>query len=117
LRFAGYEYLMVEGAAKEPVYLYINNDQVEIRSAKHLWGKIVDDTENLIREETHPEVRVASIGPAGENRARTACVMNDQGRAAAASGRLWAPRTLKRSLCLALRDSRSPTLPLSPRQS
>lgn len=86
LRFAGYEYLMVEGAAKDPVYLYINNDQVEVRSAKHLWGKIVDDTENMIREETHPEVRVASIGPAGENRARTACVMNDKGRAAGRSG-------------------------------
>ncbi|MGH7962671.1 MAG: aldehyde ferredoxin oxidoreductase family protein [Candidatus Binatia bacterium] len=86
LRFAGYDYLMIEGAAKEPVYLYINNDQVEVRSAKHLWGKIVDDTENLIRDETHPEVRVASIGPGGENRARTACVMNDKGRAAGRSG-------------------------------
>jgi len=86
LRYAGYEYLMVEGAAKEPVYLYIHNDKVEIRSAKHLWGKIVDDTENMIREETHPEARVALIGPGGENRARTACVMNDKGRAAGRSG-------------------------------
>src|SRR5262245_10837932 len=86
LRFSGYEYLMIEGVAKEPVYLYIHDDRVEIRSAKHLWGKIVDDTENLIREETHPEARVASIGPAGENRARTACVMNDKGRAAGRSG-------------------------------
>jgi aldehyde:ferredoxin oxidoreductase len=86
LRYAGYDYLMVEGAAKEPVYLYIHNDKIEIRSAKHLWGKIVDDTENMIREETHPEVRVALIGPGGENRARTACVMNDKGRAAGRSG-------------------------------
>jgi len=86
LRFAGYDYLMIEGAAKEPVYLYIHNDQIEVRSAKHLWGKIVDDTENMIRDETHPEVRVASIGPGGENRARTACVMNDKGRAAGRSG-------------------------------
>ncbi len=86
LRYAGYEYLMVEGAAKEPVYLYIHNDKVEIRSAKHLWGKIVDDTENIIRDETHPEARVALIGPGGENRARTACVMNDKGRAAGRSG-------------------------------
>lgn len=86
LRFAGYDYLMIEGAAKEPVYLYIHNDKVEVRDAKHLWGKIVDDTENIIREATHPEVRVASIGPAGENLARTACVMNDKGRAAGRSG-------------------------------
>lgn len=86
LRFAGYDYLMIEGAAKEPVYLYIHDDKIEVRNAAHLWGKIVDDTENIIREETHPEVRVASIGPAGENRARTACVMNDKGRAAGRSG-------------------------------
>ena len=86
LRYAGYEYLLFEGKAKEPVYLYIHDDKVEVRSAKHLWGKIVDDTENMIREETHPEVRVASIGQAGENLARTACVMNDKGRAAGRSG-------------------------------
>jgi aldehyde:ferredoxin oxidoreductase len=86
LRYAGYDYLMVEGAAKEPVYLCIHNDKIEIRSAKHLWGKIVDDTENMIREETHPEARIALIGPGGENRARTACVMNDKGRAAGRSG-------------------------------
>jgi aldehyde:ferredoxin oxidoreductase len=86
LRYAGYEYLVLEGKAKEPVYLYIHDDKVEVRSAKHLWGKIVDDTENMIREETHPEVRVASIGPGGENLARTACVMNDKGRAAGRSG-------------------------------
>lgn len=86
LRYAGYEYLMFEGKAKEPVYLYIQDDKVEIRSAKHLWGKIVDDTENIIREETHPETRVASIGQGGENLARTACVMNDKGRAAGRSG-------------------------------
>jgi len=67
LRYAGYEYLFIEGKAKEPVYLYIHDDKVEVRSAKHLWGKIVDDTENMIREETHPEVRVASIGQGGEN--------------------------------------------------
>ena len=78
LRYAGYEYLVIEGKAKEPVYLYIQDDKVEVRGAKHLWGKIVDDTENMIREETHPEARVASIGQGGENLARTACVMNDK---------------------------------------
>ena len=77
---------MFEGASKEPVYLYVNDDTVEIRDAKHLWGKIVDDTENMVREATHPEARVACIGPGGENLARTACVMNDKGRAAGRSG-------------------------------
>lgn len=86
LRYAGYDYLMFEGASKEPVYLYVNDDTVEVRDAKHLWGKIVDDTENMVREATHPEARVACIGPGGENLARTACVMNDKGRAAGRSG-------------------------------
>ena len=73
LRYAGYEYLLIEGKAQEPVYLYIHDEKVEIRAAKHLWGKIVDDTENMIREETHPEVRVASIGQGGENLAHSLC--------------------------------------------
>ena len=86
LRYAGYEYLMIEGASKDPVYLYVNDDTVEVRDARHLWGKIVDDTENMVREATHPEARVACIGPGGENLARTACIMNDKGRAAGRSG-------------------------------
>ncbi len=86
LRYAGYDYLMVEGAAREPVYLWINDDTVEIRSAQHVWGKLVAETEDRLRDETHPDARVALIGPAGENRARVACVMNDKGRAAGRSG-------------------------------
>ena len=86
LRYAGYDYLMIEGAAKEPVYLYIQDDRVEIRPAKHVWGKMVAETEDIIRGETHPDAKVAGIGPAGEHRSRTACVMNDRGRAAGRSG-------------------------------
>jgi aldehyde:ferredoxin oxidoreductase len=86
LRYAGYDYLMVEGAAKEPVYLDVHDDRVEIRPAKHVWGKLVAETEDLIRGETHPDAKIAGIGPAGEHRARTACVMNDRGRAAGRSG-------------------------------
>lgn len=86
LRFAGYEHLMIEGRASEPVYLLVIDDRVEIRPAKHLWGKQVHEVENRIREETHPDVKVASIGPAGERMARIACVMNDKGRAAGRSG-------------------------------
>ena len=73
-RLVGYDYVMIEGAAKEPVYLYVHDERVEIRPAKHVWGKLVAEGEDLIRGETHPDVKVASIGPAGEHRARTACV-------------------------------------------
>ncbi|MEA2626817.1 MAG: aldehyde:ferredoxin oxidoreductase [Candidatus Binatota bacterium] len=86
LRFAGYDFLMIEGQASEPVYLFILDDRVEIRPANHLWGKQVHIAEDMIREETHPDAKVASIGPAGEQRSRIACVMNDKGRAAGRSG-------------------------------
>lgn len=86
LRFAGVDFLLIEGRASEPVYLYILDDHVEIRSAEHVWGKQVHEAEDLIREETHPDAKVASIGPAGEQMARIACVMNDKGRAAGRSG-------------------------------
>src|SRR5262249_6314588 len=86
LRVAGWDYLMIVGAAKEPVYLYIHDDRVEIRPARHVWGKLVAETEDIIRSETHPDAKIAGIGPAGEHHARTACVMNDRGRAAGRSG-------------------------------
>lgn len=86
LRFAGYDLLMIEGRASEPVYLCILDDHVEIRPAKHLWGRQVHVAEDMIRAETHPEAKVALIGPAGEQRARVACIMNDKGRAAGRSG-------------------------------
>ena len=110
LRFAGYEYLMIEGKAKEPVYLYIMDDHVEIRSAKHLWGKIVDEVENQIREETHPDVKVASIGPAGEASSRIACVMNDKGRAAGRSGvgGVMGSKNLKAIACWGTKGVRVP---------
>ncbi len=86
LRYSGYDLLLVEGAAKEPVYLWIHDDTVQIRNAKHVWGKLVAETEDVLREETHPDARVALIGPGGEKLSRVACVMNDKGRAAGRSG-------------------------------
>ncbi len=86
LRGAGYDYLLIEGAAKEPVYLWIHDDQVEVRAARHVWGKLVAETEDILKQETHPDAKVALIGPGGETRSRVACVMNDKGRAAGRSG-------------------------------
>jgi aldehyde:ferredoxin oxidoreductase len=68
LKFAGYDNIVIKGRAEKPVYLYVYNDEVEIRDAKDIWGKGTFDTEALIREEIDDEdVQVASIGPAGEN--------------------------------------------------
>lgn len=87
LKFAGYDLLIVEGRAAQPVYLLIHDDQVEIRSADAYWGKGVNFTEDGLRAELGiPGLRIASIGPAGENLVRFACIMNDKHRAAGRSG-------------------------------
>lgn len=86
LKYAGYDLIIFDGKAKEPVYLWIENDKVEIRGADRLWGKSTHETEDLIREETDEEAKVACIGPAGENLVKIACVINDKGRAAGRSG-------------------------------
>jgi aldehyde:ferredoxin oxidoreductase len=87
LKFAGYDLLLIEGKAAKPVYLWIYDDLVEIRDAKDHWGKSVPLTEDGIRTELGiPGTRIACIGPAGENRVRFACIMNDKHRAAGRSG-------------------------------
>lgn len=68
LKFAGYDNVVVKGRAENPVYIFIYNDDVEIRDASGVWGKGTFATEGLIREELDDEdIQVASIGPAGEN--------------------------------------------------
>ena len=87
LKFAGYDLLIIEGRAPKPSYLYIYDDVVEIRDAAHYWGKVVSETEDGLREELGiPQLRVACIGPAGENLVKFACIMNDKHRAAGRSG-------------------------------
>lgn len=86
LKYAGYDIVLVEGKAQEPVYIWIKNDRVEIRDAKAIWGKTTNETEDAIIAETDPEAKVASIGPAGENKVRFASVINDKHRSAGRSG-------------------------------
>ena len=87
LKAAGYDMIILEGRASTPCYLWIYNDQVEIRDAGHLWGKTVWETEEHLRTELGvPDTIIASIGPAGEKLVRFACIMNDLHRAAGRSG-------------------------------
>ncbi|MCX5904077.1 MAG: aldehyde ferredoxin oxidoreductase family protein, partial [Proteobacteria bacterium] len=91
MKYAGYDMIIFEGKAPEPVYLMIKDDVVEFKSAVDLWGKPTDETEDLIRAEIGSrwkgrEFRIASIGPAGERLCRIACVINDKSRAAGRSG-------------------------------
>jgi aldehyde:ferredoxin oxidoreductase len=75
LKYAGYDGLVVTGRAPQPVYLWIENDRVEIRPAEKLWGQGFFATDERLRAATHPDAVVAAIGQAGEKRSRMACVM------------------------------------------
>lgn len=86
LKYAGYDGIIFEGKSDEPVYLYINDDQVELRSAEHLWGKTVFETTDALLEEVGEDAKIACIGPGGEKLVLFATVMNDKHRAAGRSG-------------------------------
>jgi len=86
LKFAGYDGIIIEGKAESPIYLYINDDDVEIRKANHLWGKTTFETEAKIKKETDNRARVLSIGPAGENLVRYASLQQEWFRSAARCG-------------------------------
>src|SRR5207302_1133917 len=78
LKRAGWDAIVVAGAAAAPVYLWIKDDQVEIRDASHLWGLEIMDTEETLKAEVGERLaRVCEIGPAGENRVRIAGIVND----------------------------------------
>ena len=86
LKFAGFDGIIFEGKSEIPVYLYINDDKVELKSAEHLWGNNVFETTDEVLKETSMGARVACIGPAGEKGVLFATVMNDKHRAAGRSG-------------------------------
>lgn len=84
LKHAGYDHIIIKGKAPSPVYLWIENEHVEIRDAQHLWGKDTWETQEIIRKELGDErIQIACIGPAGENLVRVACIIHGLKRAAA----------------------------------
>ncbi|MFX1318062.1 MAG: aldehyde ferredoxin oxidoreductase family protein [Promethearchaeota archaeon] len=86
LRRAGYAALVFEGRAKSPTYLWINDDDVEFRSAKDVWGQEVSPSTDYLLDETDPKAQVACIGPGGENQVKLAAIMTDKHRAAGRGG-------------------------------
>jgi aldehyde:ferredoxin oxidoreductase len=88
LKQAGYDAVVVQGKAAKPVYLWINAGEVEIRDASHLWGQNTLETQEAIQAELGGDarIRLAMIGPGGENLVRYACVINDLRHSAGRSG-------------------------------
>jgi len=88
LRFSGFDAVLITGKSPNPVYLWIHNQEVEIRPADRVWGSSdVYETQQLLRLETgEPQAKVACIGLAGENGVLFAGIFSDHGRAAARTG-------------------------------
>ena len=87
LKYAGYDHLVLTGKAENPVYILINNDTVEIRDASGVWGKDAYETQDHLRGEAgNPEVKIACIGPAGENLVRFATIQHGLGHATGRTG-------------------------------
>jgi len=87
LKYAGFDHLIIKGKAEKPVYLFIHDNEIEIRSAEHLWGKDTWETEELIMKElADKKIHVAAIGQAGENLVTMACIMFDRSRASGWGG-------------------------------
>ena len=87
LKHAGFDAIIVEGKAKNPVYLWIHDGEAEIRDANHLWGKVTGEVQEKIHEELNDNnIRVAQIGPGGEKLVRYACIINDLRNAAGRTG-------------------------------
>jgi benzoyl-CoA reductase subunit BamB len=105
LKYAGYDKVILRGKSPDLVYLWIDNDKVEIRDASHLKGKGANETRKLIREEVgEPKAQVAAIGMAGENRVFYASI--EQGRSSASRGGIGAVMGDKGVKAIAVRGTK-----------
>jgi len=91
MKSAGYDLIILEGKALEPVYLDLTSDDIQIKQALHLWGKTTHETEDMIRagftdKSEANKCSIASIGPAGEKLVFFSAVINDKHRAAGRGG-------------------------------
>jgi len=105
LKYAGYDKVIIRGKSPNLVYLWINNDKVEIRDASHLQGKgAIETAELIVQELEEPKAQVAAIGLAGENRVYFASI--EQGRSSASRGGIGAVMGDKGLKAIAVRGTK-----------
>jgi aldehyde:ferredoxin oxidoreductase len=86
MKKAGFDMIIIEGKASQPVYLFVEDGRAELRPADHIWGRIVPEADQILQNETVESAKTAIIGPAGEKQVRIASIMNDKHRAAGRAG-------------------------------
>ena len=105
LKHAGYDKVIIRGKSPKLVYIWINNDKIEIRDAAHLQGKGSIETSEIIRKELkEPNAQVCAIGLAGENRVYMASI--EQGRSSASRLGIGAVMGDKRVKAIAVRGTK-----------
>ncbi len=110
LKRAGYDVIVLTGKAEKPVYLWLDDDSIQILDAETVWGKSPGETEDAIKDELGDYyIRVASIGLAGEKQSKIACIINDKTRAAGRTG-LGAVMGSKNLKAIAVRGTRDITV-------
>ena len=108
LRFAGFNHIIIKGKSEKPVFLWVEDGIAELKDASNLWGKGVFETQDKLKEKIGDDkVKIAVIGPAGENLVRYASIMNDQDRAAGRCG-LGAVMGSKKLKAIAVRGNGRP---------
>jgi len=85
LKYAGFDAIIVTGKSSRPVYLIIENENVVIKDAEILWGKTTWETEDILKQKDR-NIQVLSIGPAGENLVKSACIIIKRKHAAGRCG-------------------------------
>jgi aldehyde:ferredoxin oxidoreductase len=96
LKRAGYDQIVITGRASSPKYLWIEDDNVELKDASDLWGKTTWETTDILQERHGKKISVACIGQAGENLVRFAStIVEKHSSAARGSGAVWGSKNLK----------------------
>jgi len=108
IKLAGYDNVVIQGRASSPIYLFIKDDKVDFREAGHLLGLDTQETQRAIKSELSDQVKVACIGPAGEKRVNSACIVAGPGSAAGRNG-FGAIMGAKNLKAIAVRGTGQPT--------
>ena len=95
LKYAGWDFLIIEGASNKPEYLYIHNHKVEIRDATFIWGQGTRRSSEILVQNTSPEASVSVIGPAGENKVPMSILLSAKSHSAGGIGGILGAKMLK----------------------
>lgn len=95
LKQAGYDFIIIEGKSEKPVYLYINNDNFELRDAKGIWGQGTRRAQQMLADRTSPMASIAVIGPAGENLVPMSVLISARQHSGGGIGSIFGSKKLK----------------------